>query len=172
MSVLQGGHYGGGVVFDLILVMSQIIIFFNLQFPDMLNNIIQFSIGNKLIVGFFILGLIGYGSYELTQLPIDAVPDFTDNQVLVITTSPALGAPDAERLITFPVEHANSNIPGLKEIRSFSRFGLSLVTIVFEDDVDVYWTRQQVTERLGQVQSQIPQGLKIPLSELASVSVI
>ena len=134
----------------------------------MLNKIIQFSIGNKLIIGLFILGLIGYGSYEVTRLPIDAVPDITDNQVLVITISPALGAPDVERLITFPIEQANSNIPGLKEIRSFSRFGLSLVTIVFNDDVDVYWARQQVTERLGQVQGQIPQGLGTP--ELAPVT--
>lgn len=134
----------------------------------MLNKIIQFSIKNKLIIGLFLLGLIGYGSYELTRLPIDAVPDITDNQVQVITTTPSLGAPDVERLITFPIEQANSNIPGLKEIRSFSRFGLSLITIVFEDDVDIYWARQQVTERLKQAQEQIPKGLGSP--ELAPVT--
>lgn len=122
----------------------------------MLNAIIAFSIKNKLIIGLFILGLIGYGSYEVTRLPIDAVPDITDNQVQIITTSPALGAPDIERFITFPIEQANSNIAGLKQIRSFSRFGLSVVTIVFNDDVDIYWARQQVTERLQQVQQQIP----------------
>ena len=134
----------------------------------MLNDIIQFSIKNKLIIGIFILFLIGYGSYELTKLPIDAVPDITDNQVQVITISPALGAPDVERLITFPIEQVNSNIPGLKKIRSFSRFGLSVVTIVFEDDVDVYWARQQVTERLQQAQDQIPNGFGTP--ELAPVT--
>ncbi len=134
----------------------------------MLNKIIAFSIKNKLIIGLFLIALIGYGSYQITQLPIDAVPDITDNQVQVITTAPSLGAPDVERLITFPIEQANSNIPGLKKIRSFSRFGLSLITIVFEDDVDIYWARQQVTERLKQAQEQIPKGLGSP--ELAPVT--
>lgn len=134
----------------------------------MLNKIIAFSIKNKLIIGLFILALIGYGSYQITKLPIDAVPDITDNQVQVITSAPSLGAPDVERLITFPIEQANSNIPGLKEIRSFSRFGLSLITIVFDDDVDVYWARQQVTERLKLAQEQIPKGLGSP--ELAPVT--
>src|SRR5215210_5317699 len=134
----------------------------------MLNNIIAFSIKNKLIIGLFVLALIGYGIYEFTKLPIDAVPDITDNQVQVITAAPALGAPDIERLITFPIEQANSNIPGLKEIRSFSRFGLSLITIVFDDDVDVYWARQQVTERLKIAEDQIPKGIGSP--ELAPVT--
>ena len=111
--------------------------FISLTDKFMLNKIIAFSIKNKLIIGLFILALIGYGSYQITKLPIDAVPDITDNQVQVITSAPSLGAPDVERLITFPIEQANSNIPGLKEIRSFSRFGLSLITIVFDDDVDV-----------------------------------
>jgi cobalt-zinc-cadmium resistance protein CzcA len=128
----------------------------------MLNKIIAFSIKNKLIVGILTLALIIYGSYQFTLLPIDAVPDITNNQVQVITVSPALGAPDVERLITFPIEQANSNIPGLKEIRSFSRFGLSLITIVFNDDVDVYWARQQVTERLKIAEEQIPKGLGNP----------
>lgn len=134
----------------------------------MLNNIIAFSVKNKLIIGLFIIALIGYGSYQLTHLPIDAVPDITDNQVQVITVTPSLGAPDVERLITFPIEQANSNIPGLKEIRSFSRFGLSLITIVFEDDVDVYWARQQVTERLKIAEQEIPAGIGSP--ELAPVT--
>src|SRR6266567_2521388 len=120
----------------------------------MLNTIIEFSIKNKLIIGLFIMALIGYGSYEVTRLPIDAVPDITDNQVQVITITPALGAPDVERLITFPIEQVCNNIPGLKQIRSFSRFGLSVVTIVFEDNVNVYWARQQVTERLQQAQNE------------------
>lgn len=128
----------------------------------MLNQIISFSVSNKLIIGLFVLGLIGYGAYETTKLPIDAVPDITDNQVQVITVVPSLGAPDVERLITFPIEQVNSNIPGLKKIRSFSRFGLSVVTIVFEDHVDVYWARQQVTERLQQAQEQIPKQFGTP----------
>src|SRR5215213_3128917 len=134
----------------------------------MLNKIIAFSIKNKLIIGLFTVFLIAYGSYQFTKLPIDAVPDITDNQVQVITITPALGAPDVERLITFPIEQANTNIPGLKQIRSFSRFGLSVVTIVFEDNIDVYWARQQVTERLQTIQDQIPKGFGTP--ELAPVT--
>ncbi len=128
----------------------------------MLNKIIQFSINNKLIIGLLMLFWIGYGVFQTTQLPIDAVPDITNNQVQVITVTPALGAPDVERLITFPIEQACSNIPGLIEIRSFSRFGLSLVTIVFNDKTDVYWARQQISERLLQVKDVIPPGVGTP----------
>lgn len=134
----------------------------------MLTKIIEFSVKNKLIIALLVLGLIGIGSYQVTKLPIDAVPDITNNQVQVITIAPSFGATDIERLVTFPIEQANNNISGLKEIRSFSRFGLSLVTIVFEDDVDIYWARQQVAERLQQVQSQIPQGIGTP--ELGPIS--
>lgn len=128
----------------------------------MLNHIIGFAIKNKLIIGLFVLALVAYGSYQLTKLPIDAVPDITDNQVQVITIAPSFGATDIERLVTFPIEQANSNISGIKEIRSFSRFGLSLVTIVFDDDTDVYWARQQVAERLQKVQTEIPKGIGVP----------
>lgn len=128
----------------------------------MLTKIISFSIKNKFIVGLFVLALIGFGAYETTKLPIDAVPDITDNQVQIITVAPALGATDIERLITFPIEQANSNISGLKQIRSFSRFGLSLVTVVFDDNTDIYWARQQITERLQIVQNEIPAGIGNP----------
>ena len=128
----------------------------------MLNKIIEFSIKNKLIVGLFVFGLIIVGTYQFTKLPIDAVPDITDNQVQIITVAPSFGATDIERLVTFPIEQANNNIPGLKEMRSFSRFGLSLVTIVFDEKTDVYWARQQVSERLQVVKSQIPAGIGEP----------
>ncbi|MCS7000860.1 MAG: CusA/CzcA family heavy metal efflux RND transporter [Bacteroidota bacterium] len=108
------------------------------------------------------------GGWNLAQLPIDAVPDITNNQVQVLTVAPALGAPDVERLITFPIEQACSNIPGLIELRSFSRFGLSVITLVFEDDVDTYWARQQINERLSSVRLQLPAGTGIP--ELAPVT--
>ena len=134
----------------------------------MLNAIIEFSVKNKLIIGLFVIALIGYGSYQATKLPIDAVPDITNNQVQVITVAPSFGATDIERLVTFPIEQANSNIKGLKEIRSFSRFGLSLVTIVFEDGIDIYWARQQVAERLQKVQTEIPNGIGTP--ELGPIS--
>lgn len=134
----------------------------------MLNSIISFSVKNKLIIGLFVLALIGYGSFQVTKLPIDAVPDITDNQVIVITQAPALGATDIERLITFPIEQANSNILGIKELRSFSRFGLSLVTITFDDETDIYWARQQVNERLQMAKSQIPS--ELGTSELGPIS--
>lgn len=128
----------------------------------MLNKIIDFSIRNKLIVGLFTIGLIILGIFEVFKLPIDAVPDITNNQVMIITVSPGLGAPDVERFITVPVEQVTKNVPGIKEQRSFSRFGLSIVTVVFDDQTDVYWARQQVSERLVTVQSQIPAGMGIP----------
>lgn len=128
----------------------------------MLTKIISFSINHKLIIGLFLIALIGYGSFELTKLPIDAVPDITNNQVQVITIAPSFGATDIERLVTFPIEQANSNLPGLIEMRSFSRFGLSLVTIVFNDETDLYWARQQVSERLQQVKEIIPSEIGTP----------
>ncbi|KAA9346133.1 CusA/CzcA family heavy metal efflux RND transporter [Adhaeribacter soli] len=134
----------------------------------MLNNIIAFSVRNKLLIGLFTLALIGLGIYETTRLPIDAQPDITNNQVQVITVAPSYGATDIERLVTFPIEQATSNIAGLEEIRSFSRFGLSLVTIVFTDETDIYWARQQVAERLQKVQGQIPESIGTP--ELGPIS--
>jgi cobalt-zinc-cadmium resistance protein CzcA len=128
----------------------------------MLKRIIDFSINQKLIVGLFVIGLVIYGIISTSRLPIDAVPDITDNQVQVITTSPSLGAPDVERFITFPIEQSCSNIPGLKQIRSFSRFGLSVVTIIFEENIDIYWARQQVGERLVVAQNEIPKTFGVP----------
>jgi len=134
----------------------------------MLDKVIHFSIKNKMIIGLFTLALIIWGGYSLTKLPIDAVPDITNNQVQVITVSPSLAAEDIERLVTFPVEQTMANIPGIEEVRSFSRFGLSVVTIVFKDEIDVYWARQQVNERLNEAKTIIPQGVGIP--ELAPVT--
>lgn len=134
----------------------------------MLDKIIHFSIHNKLIIGIFTLALMIWGGYSLTQLPIDAVPDITNNQVQVITSSPSLAAQEVERLVSFPVETAMATIPNTEEIRSISRFGLSVVTIVFKDNIDVYWARQQVSERLQTAVEQIPPGVGSP--ELAPVT--
>ncbi|SJZ47556.1 CusA/CzcA family heavy metal efflux RND transporter [Sediminibacterium ginsengisoli] len=128
----------------------------------MLNRLIRFSAANKMVVGLFILVLIILGIRDLMKLPIDAVPDITNNQVVIITPAPSLGAPDVERFITAPVEQVTRNIPGIIEQRSFSRFGLSLVTIVFNDETDIYWARTQVNERLAQAREQIPQGMGTP----------
>lgn len=128
----------------------------------MLNKIIKYSITHKLVIGLLTFALIILGVYSLRQLPVDAVPDITNNQVQVITNSPTLAAQEVERLITFPIEITMAAIPQIEEIRSFSRFGLSVVTIVFEEDVDVYWARQQVNERLAEAQSEIPKGIGKP----------
>ena len=134
----------------------------------MLSSIISFSLKNKLIIGLLTIGLIFWGTYSFQKLPIDAVPDITNNQVQVISVAPDLAAPEVERLITFPIEQALASIPGKIELRSFSRFGLSLVTIVFTDETDIYWARQQVTEKLSQAKDLIPAGLTSP--ELAPVT--
>lgn len=134
----------------------------------MLDNIIFFSIKNKLIIILMTIGLVCWGTYSLTRLPIDAVPDITDNQVMVITVSPTLAAQEVEQLVTFPVEQTMVSIPGIHEMRSFSRFGLSIVTIVFKEDVELYWGRQQVQERLAGAAKNIPEGVGKP--EMAPVT--
>ena len=93
------------------------------------------------------LGLITWGVFSLKNLPIDAVPDITNNQVQIVTSAPSSGAEDIERFVTFPVEQTMATIPGIEEIRSFSRFGLSVVTVVFNEETDIYWARQQVAEQ-------------------------
>ncbi|MFD2786225.1 CusA/CzcA family heavy metal efflux RND transporter [Hymenobacter rubripertinctus] len=128
----------------------------------MLDSIIRFSIGHKLLIGLLTLALVAWGGYSVLHLPIDAVPDITNNQVQVITQTPSLGAPDVERLVTFPIEQAIATIPDVQEVRSFSRFGLSVVTIVFPDDTDIYWARNQVNERLKEAERQIPPGAGTP----------
>ena len=119
----------------------------------MFDRLIHFSIHNKLIVGVLTLALVAWGGYSLSRLPIDALPDITSNQVVVYTVAPSLAAQEIERLVSFPVEQAMATIPGREEVRSFSRFGLSVVTIVFEDKIDIYWARQQVSERLKEAEN-------------------
>jgi cobalt-zinc-cadmium resistance protein CzcA len=134
----------------------------------MLDRIIYFSIRNKLIVGLFTLGLVVWGIWSASNLPVDAVPDITNNQVQVITLTPTLAAQETEQLVTFPIEQSLANLPDLVEMRSISRFGLSVITVVFEDDVDIYFARQLMTEKLKEAEEKIPKGLGRP--ELAPVS--
>lgn len=124
----------------------------------MIDQIIAFSVKNKLIIGLFTLALIGVGTWSMTKVPIDAVPDITNNQVQVITQAPNLSTEDIEQFITYPVEVAMANLPGVLEIRSVSRFGLSVVTIVFEDHMGTYLPRQLVNEKLAMVKEEIPAG--------------
>ncbi len=134
----------------------------------MLDRIIQFSIKNKFIIGLLTVALIAVGSYSLSKLPIDALPDITNNQVQIITSSPTLSTQEVEQFITYPIELSVKPIPKIVELRSISRFGLSVVTVVFEEDVDLYWARAQITERLKEAENTIPKGLGSP--EIAPVS--
>ncbi len=128
----------------------------------MLNKIIRFSIHNKLIVAVCTMALIIWGVWSASKLPVDALPDITNNQVQVITTAPTLAAQEIEQFITYPVEKALSNIQGLVEMRSFSRFGLSVITIVFEENIDIYFARQLINERLKDAEQQIPKNMGRP----------
>ena len=143
------------------------VIYFSQQ--NMIERIIYFSIKNKFIVGLFIVALIGWGSYSLTRLPIDAIPDITNNQVQVISLAPSLAVQEVESFITAPIEVAVANIPDIIELRSISRLGLSVVTVVFKDGVDIYWARQQLSERLKEAEEVIPPGLaKIELAPIST----
>ena len=128
----------------------------------MIPNIIAYSVKNKLVIGLFTLAIIIAGLWSITKVPIDAVPDITNNQVQIITQAPNLGTEDIEQFVTYPVEIGMANLPGVKEIRSVSRFGLSLVTIVFDDDMETYLPRQLVAEKLTEVKEDIPTGFGTP----------
>ena len=111
-----------------------------------------------MIIGLLMIAWIGFGIWSMRQVPVDANPDITNNQVQVITQAPNLGTEDIEQFVTYTVEVAMSNLPQVKEIRSVSRFGLSVVTIVFEDKAGTYLPRQLVAEKLIEVQEEIPEG--------------
>ncbi|MBI4946872.1 MAG: CusA/CzcA family heavy metal efflux RND transporter [Bacteroidetes bacterium] len=134
----------------------------------MIDKLISFSIRNKIIIGLFTFALIAWGTYSLKQLPIDAVPDITNNQVQVITVASTLSAQEVEQFITSPIEYNLTTIPDVIELRSISRFGLSVITVVFKDEVDIYKGRQMVSERLKEAETQIPEGFGKP--ELAPVT--
>ena len=128
----------------------------------MLSHIIHFSIKNKFLILLFTLFIVGFGLYSLTQIPIGAVPDVTNNQVQVITTSRNLSTQDMEQFITYPVELEMANLPGVEEIRSVSKFGLSVVTIVFKDDMGTFLPRQLIAEKIKSASEKIPVGFGSP----------
>ena len=135
---------------------------------SVLDKIIKFSINNKIVIGVMTLLLIIWGSWSATRLPIDAVPDITNNQVQIITVCPTLAGQEVEQLVTFPIEQSIANIPNIEETRSISRFGLSVITVVFKENVDVYFARQLITEKLKEASEEIPKGVGTP--ELSPVS--
>jgi len=134
----------------------------------MFDNIIAYSVKNKFVIGLFVAALIVWGIFSLRQLPIDAVPDITNNQVQIITISPTLATQEVEQFITTPVELAVQSLQKTEEIRSISRFGLSVVTVVFQEGYDIYLARQLVNEKLQEAEEDIPKGLGKP--EMAPLS--
>ena len=129
----------------------------------MINKIISYSINNKFIIGLFIVALVGIGIWSMATIKLGSVPDITNNQVQVITVAPNLGTEDIEQFVTYPVELAMANLPDVIELRSVSRFGLSVVTIVFKDEAGTYLPRQLVQEKLTEVAAEIPNGFGKPL---------
>ena len=128
----------------------------------MLDRIIQYSLHHKLIILLFTFTVIGFGLYSLMNIPIGAVPDITNNQVQVITTSRNLATQDVEKFLTYPVELEMANLPGVTEIRSVSKFGLSVVTIIFEDKLGTYLPRQLIAEKLKNTEQTISAGFGKP----------
>ncbi|MBD8489121.1 CusA/CzcA family heavy metal efflux RND transporter [Echinicola sp. CAU 1574] len=128
----------------------------------MLQKLIQYSLNHKLIIILFTLGLIGFGIYSLSHIPLGAVPDITNNQVQIITTSKNLATEDVEKFLTYPVELEMANLPNVQEIRSISKFGLSVVTVVFDDKAGTYLPRQLIAEKLKSAEEKIPNGFGVP----------
>jgi len=128
----------------------------------MLEKIIKFSLKNKLIILLFMGFVFGFGIFSISKIPIGAVPDITNNQVQVLTTSRNLSTQDVEQFITYPIELEMANLPGVVEIRSISKFGLSVVTIVFEEDLGTYLPRQLIAEKIKSATEKIPKGFGSP----------
>ncbi len=127
-----------------------------------MHKLVEFSLQYRFLIIVLTLLLIAVGVYSLGKLPIDAVPDVTPNQVLIITRAPGLGPVEVERFITFSVESAMSGLPGIASIRSTSRFGLSVVYVFFNESIDIYFARRLVLERLPQAKESIPAGFGTP----------
>ncbi len=128
----------------------------------MFEKIIVFSLKNKVIVGFTMLLLLIWGAFSLSKLPIDAIPDVTNNQVVILTQSPALAAEEMEQYITAPLELQMANLQGVEEIRSTSRQGLSVITLVFDESISMYLARQMVAEQIKTAEENIPAEMGVP----------
>ena len=134
----------------------------------MFKSIIRFSLDNKLIVAIGVLALIVVGLYSASKIPLDAVPDITNNQVQIVTTAPTFAPQEVEQLITYPLESGMTNIPDVTEVRSISRYGLSVITIVFKDDVELMLARQYVQEQLNVAKAELPDGIEPELMPITT----
>jgi len=129
-----------------------------------MHRIISFSIRQRWLVLLATLGVAGLGLYSFGRLPIDAVPDITNVQVQINTPVQALSPLEVEKRITFPIEWAMGGIPGVQQVRSLSRYGLSQVTVIFEDGTDIYWARSRTLEYLSNILPRLPQGVNVELA--------
>src|ERR1700674_3916672 len=126
----------------------------------MLNRIIDFTLAYRWLVLIAIIVLLGAGGYALYTIPVEAFPDLTNNQVVVVTDAPSLPPSEVEQLVTYPIERSMLGLPNKEEVRSLSKLGLSMVTIVFGDSVPPYLARQLVSERVQQISSSLPHGVQ------------
>src|SRR6478752_5298857 len=134
----------------------------------MIERLIAVSLQQRWLVLVLALGAVAFGAWNFQRLPIDAVPDITNVQVQINTRAPGYSPLETEQRITFPVETAMGGLPKLDYTRSLSRYGLSQVTVVFKDGTDIYFARQQVSERIAQVKSQLPAGVEPELGPIAA----
>ena len=134
----------------------------------MIARILGLSVRGRWLVVFLTLIVVGFGAWQITKLPIDAVPDVTNRQVQINAFVPTLGPVDMEKQVTFPVETALAGIPGLKMTRSLTRNGFSQVTAVFTDSTSIFFARAQVTERLAQAKDSLPAGVQPQLAPLTT----
>jgi cobalt-zinc-cadmium resistance protein CzcA len=128
----------------------------------MINRLIQFSLKQPLLIFCLVILMAGLGWWSLTHIPIDAFPDVTNVQVQILAEAPGLSPVEVEQLVTFPIEVAMNGLPRLTEVRSISKFGLGVITVVFEDDVDIYFARQFVLERLQSARESLPPNVPEP----------
>lgn len=143
----------------------------SIERAGVLERIIGASIAHRWLMMSLTLVLVAVGIWSFTKLPIDATPDITNVQVQINTAAPGYSPLETEQRITYPVETVMAGLPRMEQARSLSRYGLSQVTVVFEDGTDIYFARQQVAERLQQVKSQIPEGLDPQLGRSPPASV-
>ena len=134
----------------------------------MIENIISFTLKQRLLIVICVLLLVGLGVYSFLKLPIDAFPDVTNIQVEVLSTAQGLSPLEVEKFVTYPIEMAMRGLPRLNQLRSVSKFGLSVVTVVFEDGVDIYFARQLVLERLTEAKEKVPEGVSISMGPVAT----
>lgn len=148
----------------------------------MFEKIINYSVKNKLIVFLGVIALMVAGWTSLQQIAIDAVPDITNNQVQVVTVASTLAAEEVEQYVTYPIEAVMANIPGVTELRSISRYGLSVITIVFEDKMDIMKARQFVGEKIQLAapsehlftivdKSHLHIELQVPVADIAKIAI-